>query len=108
MPVVIVQALCPSRHCIVACAKEGEDPKLLEFFRRMIEVAVSRHAINPHCGLCGAPKSTWTYEVGVTKFATMEEALPEIQRLEAEQLELRRQMFTSGRAFDVLHGTGKL
>jgi len=108
MPVVIVQALCPARHCILACAHEGEPEDLLEFFRRMVEVAIARNAINPHCGLCGAPKRTWTYEVGITKYATQEEALPEIKRLEAEQLELRRQMFTSGRAFDVLHGTGKL
>jgi hypothetical protein len=108
MPVIIAQALCPSRHCILACAQEGEPAELEFMLRTMIEMLVARNDLNAHCGLCGAPKRTWTYEVGITKYATQEEALPEIQRLEAEQLELRRQMFTSGRAFDVLHGTGKL
>jgi hypothetical protein len=108
MPVVIARALCPSRHQILAAAQDGELFELEFLLRLQIEILVARNDINGHCGLCGAPKRTWTYEVGVTKYATEEEALPELQRMEAEQLELRRKMFTSGRAFDVLHGTGKL
>ena len=106
MPVVIVQALCPSRHCILAGAQEGEPKELEWMLRTQIEILVARNAINAHCGLCGAPKRTWTYEAGVSKFATMEEALPEIQRLEAEQLALRQAMLDSGRAYDAQRGKG--
>ena len=44
---------------------------------------------NPWCGICRARECTWTYEDKPTKFATMEEALPELRRLEAEQAHFR-------------------
>lgn len=93
MSVHIVQTLCPARHCILALAYESDieeaQPGADTANARMVEGAVDsmirRRHINPWCGLCKAPRETWTTEDRKTKFATMAEARPELERLEQEQ-----------------------
>lgn len=100
MSILIVQALCPARHCIVAVSGEGEPDQLALLLRKALELAIEKPLINPWCALCGAPQTTWTYEPGQTKFSSMEEARPELAKLEAEQLATRQAMIDSGRAYD--------
>jgi hypothetical protein len=104
MPVVIVQALCPSRHCILAVSGEGKPDELTPLLREAVEMAIATKCLNPWCGLCGAPAATWTYEAGVSKYASMEEAAPELARLAAEQEATRNAMMASGRAYDAQRG----
>jgi len=40
---------------------------------------------NPWCRICRAPQVTWRYEVGATKFQTLEEALPHLRAEQAKQ-----------------------
>jgi hypothetical protein len=54
----------------------------IEALRTLIESEIEAGRLNPWCGLCGDHR--FHYEDGVTKFKTMEEALPHIRRTERE------------------------
>lgn len=99
----IVQALCPARHCILAIAYQPgitaaqadfgscDDITLTKanaagYLRTLVEGLVERKTFDPWCGLCRAAKATWVYEDELTRFWSMEEALPELEKLEAEQM----------------------
>jgi hypothetical protein len=75
--VLLAQCLCPRRHCILAAAADDRDAEAL---RQVLMDGVRRllltKALHPWCGLCGAGEGSWTYEVGRTRFATLEEARP--------------------------------
>jgi hypothetical protein len=82
----IVQCLCPQRHCILALAFDGRehsDEAAVKTLRDTIQELTVRKTINPWCHLCRSRELH--YEVGITQFKTMEEALPELQRLAEEQ-----------------------
>jgi hypothetical protein len=86
----IAQCLCPQRHCIMAAADEAESQTIAERtvlaeLRRKVADMLADNVLNPWCGLCRAPHSTWRYEVGRTSFATLPEALPSLLEKEAEQ-----------------------
>jgi hypothetical protein len=86
----IAQCLCPQRHCIMAGADEAKsgaeaEQKVMRYLRETVEEWLARGTINPWCGLCGAPQESWTFELGRTRWATLEEALPEMRKSEAEQ-----------------------
>ena len=91
--VYIVQCGCPKRHCMVAAAYEPtaeRTPAHMEsFLRTKVTDMIARKVFNPYCGICGAGSETFRYESGVTRFGSMEEALPELRRLEAEQARAR-------------------
>jgi hypothetical protein len=80
----IAQCLCPQRHCILACAGEVET-ETLEVLQEGIENLLAAQSINPWCGLCGATKASWKYEVARSRFRTMEEALPGLREEEERQ-----------------------
>jgi hypothetical protein len=42
--------------------------------------------INTWCGLCGSRSDTWICELRRTRYRTIDEARPELERLEAEQM----------------------
>lgn len=86
----ICQCLCPERHCLLAVAGEAGDEHeaalLLELpLRGQVRALIDEGSVNPWCRLCAAPPETWRYEIGRTRFRSMAEALPELQRAEAEQ-----------------------
>ena len=86
----ITQCLCPDRHCIVANAGEAADLAAAEWLvgrplRAAVGDMLTRNVINPWCGICRAPRSSWRYETRRTRFRTMEEALPVLRASEAEQ-----------------------
>jgi hypothetical protein len=90
MHVWMAQCLCPQRHAIGAVGGEFASQaeaaaKLLPALRDSIAGLLAEGS-NPWCGLCGAAQAEWKHELARTRFRTMQEALPEMRRLEAEQM----------------------
>lgn len=97
----ILQVLCgPLRHCIVAIAYEPfqtmagtyEDFEPLTpetsapVARKLVQKMLDAKAIDPWCALCREPAALWRYEDMPTRFKTMAEARPELERLQREQM----------------------
>ena len=92
--VYLVQCLCPSRHCIMASptvlpaqAAESEQETAKEPLRTLLTEAINGRLINPWCELCKAPAKDWRYEIGRTKWETLEEAMPHLREEERKQWE---------------------
>lgn len=95
MTVWIAQCLCPQRHAICAASGEAEDGRdaaesLIKPLRENVSRMIGSGTINPWCGLCHADVETWTYELGRTRFTSMQEAEPELRQNEREQAHVRR------------------
>lgn len=88
MSVWICQCQCPERHCIAAAVNEATSEadarRIRTELRRTILGWLKSGALNPWCAICGAKLATWRYELRRTRFATMAEAGPHLQRSEAE------------------------
>lgn len=86
----ICQCLCPDRHAIMAAVNEAENEAhaqhLKTELRRQVLGLLKAGALNPWCAICGAKLATWRYELGRSRFATMEEAMPHMQQSQAENL----------------------
>jgi hypothetical protein len=84
----IIQCLCgPERHAILATAYDPNliaPEKAMQDFKELVSMA-AQSWINQFCGLCGS--RAWVYEDGVTRYATVEEALPPLKQNERDQLE---------------------
>ena len=91
MRVWITQCLCPQRHCILATAGEADNEREAE---ELVAVPLRKHiggllkagTINPWCGLCHAKAETWHYELGRTRFGSLDEAKPALMEEEAKQM----------------------
>lgn len=89
----IAQCLCPQRHAILAGVQMARDKAeaeetVLGPLRDQVASLLLDRTIDPWCGLCKAPTETWFYEVRRTRLS-MEEAMPELRRLEAENAAAR-------------------
>lgn len=99
--VMLAQCLCPQRHCILAAASETETADTMTHkLRAQIRHWLVSDVINPWCGLCGAPRETWTYEVGRTRYRTMAEAAPALRQMEAMQIRSRAVLHALGLTYD--------
>jgi len=96
----IAQCLCPQRHCLLAVATDEGPVEGVRLCASGVRGLLLFRELNPWCGLCGAPADTWTYEAGETAFNTMEEARPELGRLQAENQRTHDEMIADGRAYD--------
>ena len=68
-------------------AESREDARdLITLLGAQIDHAIEAKVMNPKCGICAAPAEDWTMELGRTRYATLEEAQPELQRQEAGQI----------------------
>jgi hypothetical protein len=86
----IAQCLCPRRHAIIAAAGEAEDEAtaaelVAKPLREQLDELLAEGIFNPWCGICRAPSETWRHELRRSRFASMEEAAPELWRLQLEQ-----------------------
>jgi hypothetical protein len=86
----IAQCLCPARHCIMATAGEAMTPaEVEERVTRPLRDKVMRWlldgTINPWCALCDAKAETWHFETGRTRWASLDDARPELEKNQAEQ-----------------------
>jgi hypothetical protein len=87
----IAQCLCPQRHCILATAGEAQDQDRREAKAKIegplherVAAELAAGVLNPWCDLCRSPATSWTYELGRTRFRTMAQAKPELEKLEHE------------------------
>jgi hypothetical protein len=86
----IVQALCPERHCLMALAYEGDamsDEQATRKLAMTLARAMARLEIDPWCGLCQS--EAIHYEVGRTRFKTLEDARPHLLACEEDQRRTR-------------------
>lgn len=96
----LVQCLCPQRHAILAFAYkpgtksqkalgEGGDAVIIteanaaEYLRLVVTHLIEKKRIDPWCGICRS--TVFTYDDQPTRFKTMAEARPELERLERAQ-----------------------
>lgn len=87
----IAQILCPSRHCILALPFDAavmSPNQAMAALITKVECLVTMSQIDPWCGLCHS--RDWRAEAGPTRFTTMEEARPELERLRAENAAAKR------------------
>jgi hypothetical protein len=93
----LVQCLCPSQHCICALAFDPadlDDQGAIGRLKDTISKAIAGGQIDPWCALCLSRH--WHYEVGVTRFYSLQEATPHLRKSQAEQLLTQAYLF-SGR-----------
>jgi len=104
MTVWIAQCLCPTRHCLLGCASEGDGPEARaqaeHALRTMVTHGLALQVINPWCALCGARVADWRYEVRRSRFATLEAATPELAAFEAAEAVTAAVLKAQGRAYD--------
>lgn len=82
----ITQCLCPDRHCIMAIVWKEPDFTPETAIRKLegiVSDMIAKKTLNPWCGLCNS--RTLKCEDGVTRFKTIEEAMPVIKRVELMQ-----------------------
>lgn len=77
----ITQWLCPSRHCAIALAWDDREQTAEDVEEKGEQVF--RQGVNRWCGICGQRLHV---EHGRTPFKTMEEAKPQLKRLERANL----------------------
>lgn len=97
----IAQVLCPSRHAIMALAFDRDDLTPEQASAKLIvtlENALRARTLRRECNICGS--SSWRVEAGPTRFHLIEEARPELERLERENDMTRR-------FFAALKGVGR-
>jgi hypothetical protein len=58
---------------------------VIEAVKRFLE----NGTIDSWCGLCKAPSTLWAFEIGRTKWKTLEEAMPALKNQERQNLESR-------------------
>ena len=82
----IVQCLCPSRHCIMALAfdpAESDDTSAIGRLKEDVTGLLAGGQLDPWCALCLS--RDWHYEVGITRFTTISEALPHLMKSQHDQ-----------------------
>jgi hypothetical protein len=98
--VKIAQCLCPRRHCLVAISFEEDQMTDGEAVAAIKLQFTTNAALNPRCGLCGAPLEECGYEVGVTRFNSLREAMPHLVEQQRRQLAHRALLDRLGRSAD--------
>lgn len=99
--VLLLQCLCPARHCIIALA--GEAPpatveSMTESAKAGIESAIAAKSLDPWCALCGAPREQWSFEVAELADRTLAQVMPALRASEAEQIATQTRMKAEARA----------
>ncbi len=82
----LAQCLCPARHCILAALGECDPNDAIAELKAAIERAVPQ-TLNPWCGICRAPRSSWSFECGSFEAASVEDALLRVKVEEIRNLQ---------------------
>lgn len=109
----IAQCLCPQRHAIFGFAVNDpslSDDTVLALLKAGVQAALDGHAleidapvskINPWCGLCGAKRETWSYEVKLSKdFPSWDEAQEALKLVAQRQQHTKDLLDSLGLSFD--------
>lgn len=101
MAVLIVQCLCPSRHCLMGLAIQDAEPAEAEAaLREMFLGAVAGRVLNAWCGICGSTELT--FEARRSRFQTLLEAQVDLAESELRQAETRAALDAQGRTYDAI------
>lgn len=86
----VVQLLCPERHAVMAAAYLREDESQLEAVSENLRNGLKEQGLLWECGICKhsdpAKSVDLHFEEGPTRFATMEEAMPHLRKIEADNI----------------------
>ena len=86
----LAQCLCPQRHAILAAASQADGLEKAQTIARELQqhiaALLANNLLNPWCGLCRAPRTTWKIELFETRYATLEEAQPTLRKIEEENI----------------------
>jgi hypothetical protein len=91
--VYIIQCLCPNRHAIFAVAYNPDEMPhdvAMATFQQQVEKWIETKTIKPECGICNS--RDWSYERRRTRWDTMEEAEPELLKVELANVLTRTQI----------------
>lgn len=93
----IAQCLCPQQHVILAVAGEAENrgeaqATIVNPLRAHVGRLLQAEVFNPWCPSCQFPAESWNYKLSRTRFLSMEDAEPDLQRGESGQA-VRREVF---------------
>jgi len=78
--VCIAQYRCPQRHVLLALATECTFS--LHEWKLDCDLQKEMHKKHAtHCPICHAPRDTWRLSIRRTRYRTMAEAMPALQRL---------------------------
>jgi hypothetical protein len=95
--VMLVQLLCPLRHCLYAGAYQVGESSLAECCRSLEEL-IEKAGLARHCGICGS--TDVHYEEGRTKWATLQEAAGPIAAMTLANINTRLLLDSLGMSFD--------
>jgi hypothetical protein len=96
--VMIVQLLCPARHCVFGAAYV-EGTETFEQVQTGIKEAMKKLGAKDYCGICGS--ADLTFEERRTAFKTIEEITPALMQSMADQAASRAYLDAQGLTFDV-------
>jgi len=92
--VMLVQLICPERHCIAAGAYEegrGTFQETCDMLKQMIS---PNGFLNDWCAICGS--HVLKYEEGRTRFATLSEAAPFLAEQQSNNMMTRKLLDAAG------------
>lgn len=90
----LAQCVCPQRHAILATAGEAANraaatEKVLSPLQARVAEMLRDGVLKPRCSLCGSPPDSWVYELGRTRFGSLQAAMPALRQSEREQAAIR-------------------
>lgn len=96
--VYLLQLLCPQRHAMCAVVYDSAKDNVDEV-KATIRLHLEHNHANDWCGICGSTLRTWDNRP-LPQFATCEEVLPLIRRLEAQNIATRAMLDAMGLSYD--------
>ncbi len=89
----LCECQCPQRHTIVMAAGEADgladaETRIMRPLRGQLASLLEQKILNPWCKVCKAPAIKWHFELGETKFDTLEEATPILAAEEAKEVDV--------------------
>jgi hypothetical protein len=96
--VMLVQYLCPARHCIAAAIYLPSETRTFETTCQDLKDGMAKSNVNPWCGVCGSKELK--FEQGPTPFKSLEEAEAPILQSLLDQLATRALLDKAGLTYD--------
>jgi hypothetical protein len=95
--VMLIQLLCPERHCVMAGAYE-QGAETFESAVKGMKAQMQVMGVADYCGICGSIHLE--YEEQATTFETLRDALKPLLVLQAVNLKTRAKMDAEGKTYD--------
>lgn len=95
--IMIVQYLCPDRHCICATCYDSQNMERTEVETQLLS-GLEDNGVNPHCGICGSTDLRFDHQPSKAK--SLDEALQSMATEAIKQLFTRAALDKAGLTFD--------